>query len=85
MPEEILEKIAIQVNRRKVEVPTGVTVAAAIFLAGETRFRTSISGEPRAALCGMGICMECRVIIDGRPHCRSCQVIARDGMIIATS
>lgn len=80
-----LEKIAIQVNDRTIEVPAGVTVAAAIVLAGETKFRTSVSGQPRAAVCGMGICMECRVTINGRPHCRSCQIVARDGMSIATS
>ena len=79
------EKITIQVNRKEIEVRKGVSVASAIVLAGEVKFRTSVSGQPRAALCGMGICMECRVTIDGRPHCRSCQIIARDGMMIATS
>ena len=79
----------IKVNGRNVEVPVGVSVAAAVFLAaetlaGETRFRTSLSGEPRAALCGMGICFECRVTIDGEPHVRSCQVDARAGMAIET-
>jgi aerobic-type carbon monoxide dehydrogenase small subunit (CoxS/CutS family) len=85
MLEDMVEKIALEVNRKKIEVPRGITVAAAIFIAGETSFRTSISGQPRAALCGMGICMECRVTIDGRPHCRSCQILAQDGMMIATS
>jgi predicted molibdopterin-dependent oxidoreductase YjgC len=74
----------IRINSRNITVPIGVSVAAAIFLAGETRFRTSVSGEPRAALCGMGICFECRVTIDGEPHVRSCQVAVRDGMAIET-
>jgi D-hydroxyproline dehydrogenase subunit gamma len=74
----------IKINGRTVTVADGSSVAAAIFLAGETRFRTSVSGEPRAALCGMGICFECRVTIDGEPHVRSCQVRARDGMAIET-
>jgi D-hydroxyproline dehydrogenase subunit gamma len=74
----------IKINGRSVTVADGSSVAAAIFLAGETRFRTSVSGEPRAALCGMGICFECRVTIDGEPHVRSCQVRARDGMAIET-
>jgi sarcosine oxidase subunit alpha len=32
----------------------------------------------------MGICFECRVTIDGRAHCRSCQVICQAGMEVAT-
>jgi len=79
------EMIVIQVNDHKLEAPLGVSVAAALLLDGQTRFRTSVSGEPRAALCGMGICFECRVTIDDRPHCRSCQVMVQDGMVIRTT
>jgi sarcosine oxidase subunit alpha len=78
------EKITIQVNQKTLEVPVGISVAAAVFLGGESCFRRSITGEPRAALCGMGICFECRLTIDGEPHCRSCQILAREGMVIRT-
>jgi len=79
------EQVEVKVDGRAVRVAAGTSVAAAIFLAGSTRFRTSVTGEPRAPLCGMGTCFECRVTIDGVPHCRSCQVIARSGMDVATS
>ncbi|HZS52809.1 MAG TPA: (2Fe-2S)-binding protein [Bryobacteraceae bacterium] len=79
------ELVEVQVNERRLKVPAGTSVAAAVFLAGETRFRTSVSGEPRAALCGMGICFECRVTIDDQPHCRSCQTTVQSGMSIQTS
>ncbi len=79
------EKVTIQVNQKTLEVPNGVSVAAAIFIAGESCFRHSVSGEPRAALCGMGICLECRVTINDRPHRRSCQIVVQDGMVIRTS
>ncbi len=79
------ETVSIQVNEKTLEVRKGVTVAAAVFIAGESCFRHSVSGEPRAALCGMGICMECRVTIDDRRHCRSCQILVEDGMAIRTS
>jgi len=79
------DKIAISINGRNMEVPAGMTVAAAIFLADVVSFRRSVSGEPRAALCGMGICFECRVTIDNHPHCRSCQIVAQEGMVIQTS
>jgi sarcosine oxidase subunit alpha len=39
---------------------------------------------PRGALCGMGICGECRVTIDGQPHQRSCLVLCREGLEVTT-
>lgn len=59
-----------------------MTVAAAVLSAGYSAFRRSVTGEPRGPLCGMGICYECRVTIDGQPHARSCQILCRDGMVI---
>ncbi len=79
------ETITIRVNDAPMEVPADITVAAAVARAGVTRFRSSVTGEPRAPLCGMGICFECRVTIDNRPHCRSCQIPARAGMEIRTT
>jgi D-hydroxyproline dehydrogenase subunit gamma len=78
------ETIELRVNGKAVRVPAGVTVATAVFLAGVTDFRRSVSGEPRGPLCGMGICYECRVTIDGSPHCRSCQTLCRVGMEVET-
>ena len=74
--------VRVKVNGAPVEVPHGATVAAAVIVAGETAFRRSVRGEPRGPLCGMGICFECRVTIDGAPHARSCQTLCRDGMEI---
>jgi aerobic-type carbon monoxide dehydrogenase small subunit (CoxS/CutS family) len=65
-------------------VAPGVTVAAAIAMAGNTITRRSGSGAARAPLCGMGICQECRVTIDGRAHQLSCQTLCADGMHVVT-
>jgi len=75
--------IAITVNETQLEVPQGATVAAALLLAGASS-RVSVTGEPRQPLCGMGICYECRVTIDGRPHQRSCQILCEPGMRVVT-
>lgn len=74
------EQIQIRVNGKSVRVERGTVVAAAVALAGETRFRKSVLGQPRGPLCGMGICMECRVTINGKLHCRSCQTLCEEGM-----
>lgn len=79
------ETVRINVDGRDLTVPAGISVAAAILLSGASQFRTSITGEPRAALCGMGICFECRVTIDGRCDSRSCQIVVKNGMAVSTS
>ena len=74
----------VTVNGRPVEVPDDAMVSAAVTLAGVTAFRRSVTGEPRAPLCGMGICFECRVTVNGRLHVRSCQVPCQAGMEVRT-
>jgi len=76
--------LKVTVNGKAVEVPAGAMVSAAVALAGETAFRRSVTGEARGPLCGMGICFECRVTVDGRAHVRSCQVPCRPGMEVRT-
>lgn len=51
---------------------------------GAPRFRRSRGGSPRAPLCGMGICFECRVEIDGATHQRACMILAREQMRVRT-
>ena len=72
------------VNGKTVEAPAGSMVSAAVSLADGWVYRRSVTGEPRGPLCGMGICFECRVTIDGRPHQRSCQIPAAEGMDVRT-
>jgi D-hydroxyproline dehydrogenase subunit gamma len=79
------ENVRIVIDGRELSVLPGSTVAAAILGSGQSKFRTSVTGQARAALCGMGICFECRVTIDGRHDCRSCQVPVRQGMVVSTS
>ena len=78
------DNVSLSVDCVTVTMPVGSTVAAAILRTGASAFRVSLSGERRGPLCGMGICFECRVTIDGEPHCRSCQTICRNGMDVRT-
>ena len=78
------ETVTVVVNGVSVTMPTGSMVSAAILKTGISAFRRSITGEPRGPLCGMGICFECRVTIDGDAHSRSCQTVCRDGMDVRT-
>ena len=78
------ETVVLSVDGVSVEMPAGSMVSAAILKTGKYAFRRSATGEPRGPLCGMGICFECRVVIDGEPHCRSCQTVCKDGMDVRT-
>ena len=78
------DQIQLRVNGKTVSVAAGTVVAAAVAQAGQTRFRRSVSGEARGPLCGMGICMECRVTINGQAHGRSCQALCEESMEVRT-
>ena len=78
------ETVTVAVNGVLVTMPAGSMVSAAILKTGVTAFRRSATGELRGPLCGMGICFECRVTIDGAAHSRSCQTVCRDGMDVRT-
>jgi len=78
------ETITVTINGRPISVPAGTIVVVALALAGELRFRRSIAGHLRGPFCGMGVCFECCVTIDGRPHCRSCQTLCAEGMEVRT-
>lgn len=79
MPSEF----TLQVNGASVSVPAGTTVAVAMTIAGQF-CRTSVTGEPRGPLCGMGICFECRAMVNGMPHSRTCQLLCEPGMDVRT-
>jgi D-hydroxyproline dehydrogenase subunit gamma len=78
-----MPSLNLRVNGVLVEVAPGSTVAVAAAIAAQS-CRTSVSGQPRGPLCGMGICFECRVTINGKPHCRSCQILCEPGMEVRT-
>lgn len=78
------DAVTLTINGKQVSVESGTVLAAAVARAGISRFRKSVLGNPRAPLCGMGICMECRVTLNGNAHVRSCQVLCADGMDVRT-
>jgi len=76
-------QLRLKVNGVTVEVAPGSTVAVAATVAAQS-CRTSVSGQARGPLCSMGICFECRVTINGKPHCPSCQILCEPGMEVRT-
>jgi sarcosine oxidase subunit alpha len=60
------------------------TLAVALIHLDVMHFRRAIDGTPRAPLCAMGTCHECRVEIDGSSSRRACMEPVRDGMQVET-
>ncbi|WP_332610562.1 FAD-dependent oxidoreductase [Achromobacter sp. ESBL13] len=73
----------IQLDGRPMRVEPGSSVAAALAARSPGNSRVSVSGEKRAAFCGMGVCHECRVLIDGRLRL-ACQTRCQEGMRVDT-
>jgi sarcosine oxidase subunit alpha len=73
------DSVTIVIDGHPVSAASGSVVAAAMLAAG-VPCRVSVSGEPRSALCGMGICFECRAVVNGVPHRRTCQLLCEEGM-----
>ncbi len=78
------EQIEIFIDGHAYLVIRGSTVAVALLNTGIPHWRRSVSGQPRAALCGMGVCFECRININGQAHQRACQVLCTPGMRVVT-
>jgi D-hydroxyproline dehydrogenase subunit gamma len=77
--------VAVFIDDERVLVPAFTTVAAALAARGLRASRRSVSGEARSVFCGMGVCQECRVTVDGRAHTLGCQTLCRDGARIETA
>ena len=79
------QELTLTVDGQKVKAYRGETVLAALIAAGFRTLRIHpVSHEPRGALCGMGICFECTLTIDGVPNSRACMTEVRDGMTVET-
>jgi hypothetical protein len=75
------ESVTLWINGRSVQMERESTVSAALLKAG-VACRRSVTGELRTALCGMGVCFECRATVNGIPHRRTCQLTCLEGMVV---
>ena len=73
--------LGVVVDGAEVRAYEGESIAAALFASGHRFTRwTARTGEPRGYFCGMGVCQDCLVTVDGLPNVRACVTPARDGM-----
>ena len=75
--------IELTVDGRALTAPAGQSLAAVLLKAGQETLRTSPAGNPRGLYCGIGVCQECRVVVDGTVV-RSCITPVTAGMRVTT-
>lgn len=65
---------------REITAEPGQSVGAALIAAGHRSWRTTRHArEPRGVFCGIGICFDCLITVNGRPNQRACLTEVRDG------
>ena len=62
----------------------GETIAAALAAAGIAALGARRDGTQRGLWCGMGVCQECIVTVDGMPSRRACMTLIDAGMVVTT-
>ncbi len=78
-------KVQILIDGQPIEAFEGESVAAAMMAAGLRVFRiTAKHKTPRGMYCGMGVCFECLVTVNGVRNVRACLTPVADGMMVET-
>jgi hypothetical protein len=76
---------AFQFDGDPVSAQPGQSVAAALIAAGQRSWRrTREGGTPRGVFCGIGICFDCLITVNGEPNRRACLIEAQPGDVITT-
>ncbi|MEU5833637.1 (2Fe-2S)-binding protein [Streptomyces diacarni] len=62
----------------------GQTLAGLLLASGRSSWRQAPSGAPRGVFCGIGVCFDCLVTVNGEPDVRACRRRAVDGDEVTT-
>jgi predicted molibdopterin-dependent oxidoreductase YjgC len=74
--------VIVSLDGRAVTAHAGETVATVLIAEGSVATRTTVDGAPRGIFCGMGVCFDCLVVVDGVPNTRACMTPVAEGMRI---
>lgn len=75
----------ISFDDRPITVRPGESIAAALLGAGITSWRsTRMEARPRGVFCGIGVCFDCLVVVNGEPGHRACLRVAEPGDVVRT-
>lgn len=78
------QMVSITLDGVPLQAYLGETIAGALLANGQRAWRRTERGEPRGLFCGMGICFDCLVTVDGVSNVRACITPVIDGMVVET-
>jgi sarcosine oxidase subunit alpha len=78
------EKFQIQFDGEHLSAVSGQTIAEVLLANQKLIFRKTPKSIPRGPFCGMGVCYECRMKVDGVPNVRTCTAEATPGCRVET-
>jgi predicted molibdopterin-dependent oxidoreductase YjgC len=73
-------QLTVSVDGDPVVAHAGETVATVLIAEGHHATRITGGGESRGVFCGMGVCFDCLVVVDGVPNTRACMTFVAEGM-----
>jgi NADPH-dependent 2,4-dienoyl-CoA reductase/sulfur reductase-like enzyme len=73
-PPSMTEPVSFTFEGRRLEGRSGESLAAALIAAGVRSFRQTRTGAERSIFCGMGVCQDCVVEVDGQANQRACMI-----------
>ena len=76
-------RIPIVFEARTLLAEPGQSLAAALAAGGVLALRQTATGAMRGVFCGMGICQDCLVVVDGVPSQRACMLKVTAPMTVA--
>jgi len=77
--------ISLIVDGEPIQAYPGDTIASALYAQGKRAWRVSRSGDQRGLFCGIGLCFDCLVTVDGKPNQRACTTAVAQGMRVTTN
>jgi hypothetical protein len=77
--------VHIVIDGEPIDGVEGQTIAGVLLSTGRLSWRTtSAAGRPRGVFCGIGVCYDCLVVVNGLRDVRACQRRAVDGDVVST-
>lgn len=82
-PADPAPQLRLTLEDQPLAATQGQTIAGAMIAAGRRSWRiTARDRRPRGLFCGIGVCFDCLVTVNGTRDVRACQRLARDGDVI---
>jgi len=83
--EDMTKTVTVYVDGKAIKAKEGEMIIAALLAEGIIINRyTQKNKEPRGLFCGIGLCTDCVMTVNGKPNVRTCVTPVEDGMIVET-